>query len=64
MPPLVRLVGQHYTIHHDASLLERELAVFRSWRQRKPTNHSASRTSSAKFAPDSSTPRSNASSVM
>ncbi|MCB9848509.1 MAG: DDE-type integrase/transposase/recombinase [Phycisphaeraceae bacterium] len=36
--PLVRLLGQRDAIHHDASLLERELAVFRSQRQRKPAH--------------------------
>ena len=33
--PLVRLLGQRDALHHDASLLERELAVFRSQRERK-----------------------------
>jgi len=36
--PLVRLMGQRDAIHHDASLLERELAIFRSQRQRKPAH--------------------------
>lgn len=36
--PLVRLMGQRDAVHHDASLLERELAVFRSQRQRKPAH--------------------------
>lgn len=33
--PLVRLLGQRDALHYDASLLERELAVFRSQRERK-----------------------------
>ena len=36
--PLVRLLGQRDALHHDASLLERELAVFRSQRERKPSH--------------------------
>lgn len=36
--PLVQLLGQRDAIHHDASLLERELAVFRAQRQRKPAH--------------------------
>ncbi len=36
--PLVRLLGQWNALHHDASLLERELAVLRSQRERKPSH--------------------------
>ena len=36
--PLVRLLGQRDALHQDASLLERELAVFRSQRERKPAH--------------------------
>src|SRR5690606_10423493 len=36
--PLVRVFGQLDARHHDASLLERELAVFRSQRERKPSH--------------------------
>ena len=36
--PLVRLLGQWDALHHDASLLERELAVMRSQRERKPSH--------------------------
>ena len=36
--PLIRLLGQRDALHHDASLLERELAVFRSQRERKPAH--------------------------
>lgn len=37
--PLIRLFGQRDALHHDASLLKRELAVFRSQRERKPVHH-------------------------
>ena len=36
--PLVQWLGQRDALHHDASLLERELAVFRSQRERKPAH--------------------------
>ena len=36
--PLIRLLGQRDALHHDACLLERELAVFRSRRERKPAH--------------------------
>ncbi len=36
--PLVRLLGQRDALHYDASLLERELSVFRSQRERKPAH--------------------------
>jgi len=36
--PLVRLMGQRDAIYHDASLLERELAILRGQRQRKPAH--------------------------
>lgn len=36
--PLVRVLGQRDALHYDASLLERELSVFRSQRERKPTH--------------------------
>ena len=36
--PLVRLTGPRDAIHYDDSLLVRELAVFRSQRQRKPVH--------------------------
>ena len=36
--PLVQLIGQRDGIYHDASLLERELAIFRGQRQRKPAH--------------------------
>lgn len=35
---LVRLLGQRDALHHDASKLERELAVFTSQRERKPAH--------------------------
>lgn len=34
--PLVWLLGQRDAMHHDASMLERELAAFRSQREQKP----------------------------
>jgi transposase-like protein len=36
--PLIRLLAQRDALHHDASLLERELAIFRAQRQRKPAH--------------------------
>ena len=36
--PLIRLLGQRDALYHDVSLLERELAVFRGQRQRKPAH--------------------------
>lgn len=36
--PLIRLLGYRDAMHHDACLLERELAVFRSQRERKPAH--------------------------
>ncbi|GAB5496033.1 MAG: hypothetical protein Phyf2KO_11130 [Phycisphaerales bacterium] len=36
--PLVQLLGHRDALHHDASLLERELAVFRSQRECKPAH--------------------------
>ncbi|MEQ8769716.1 MAG: DDE-type integrase/transposase/recombinase [Phycisphaerales bacterium] len=33
--PLIRLMAQRDTLHHETALLERELAVFRSQRQRR-----------------------------
>lgn len=36
--PLIRLLAQRDAIHHDASLLERELAILRSQRCRRPAH--------------------------
>ncbi len=34
--PLIRLMAQRDSLHHETTLLERELAIFRSQRQRRP----------------------------